>query len=383
MLKISTKFSTDFDLFWQKWGGWGHGVITSTTILINLSNRFSSRIISGFSVGLGDSVNLVYIGEVSTERARGLNCALNMSCFLSGMLMEYVLTTILDYTSATVVLIIADALTVVACFALVESPYYQAATNQPDAAKQTLGWLWNLSDEQATNKLSEINESIEATKNDRFFQLIQKKAVYKSFLIATIFGIITSLVNVTICSNANLIIPSSDVLSSDVFAIIFSGLSTVAITLSAISIHNCKRKTLLTWSFTLEILFYAIIAAMFFVHQKSIFCIPHFAWIVFATITISHFIFQLGIYSTTMAVRSEIYPYSFKILATNAIILCNAATNFISTYSFMYFKEEFGMYLNFVTFSMASLVGLLITVCMLPETKDKTLEEIQRILEGK
>lgn len=355
----------------------------STSILINLLNYYSSRIISGLSVGFADSVEFIYIGEVSSEYARGLNCALTVSSFLSGLLMEYVLTAILDYTSAAVVLIIVDALTMVACFALVESPYHQAANNQPALAKKTISWLWNMSEEQAANKLSEINQNVEATKNDRFFQLIQKRAVYKSFLIATTFGIITSLINVTVSSNANLIIPSSDILSSDVFAIIFSSLSTIAITLSAIFIHNFGRKTLLSWSFTVEMLFYAVIAALFFLNQNSTFYIPHFAWVMFAMITISHFIFQLGIYSTTMAVRSEIYPHNFKIIATNAGILCNAATNFISTYSFMYFKDEFGMYMNFITFLIADLVGLFITIRMLPETKDKTLEEIQRMLERK
>lgn len=346
-------------------------------------NYHFSRVISGLSVGLGDSVVIIYIGEVSSKHTRGLYSAFDLSSFLSGILIEYLLTAFLDYTSATVVLIIFDAVTMISCFFLVESPYYQAASNEPALATKTISWLWNMSEEQAANKLSEINQSIEKTKNDRFFELIQKKPVYMSFIIATTYGIITSLINVTISSNANLILPSSNILSSDWFAIIFSSLSAIAIALSAIFIHNFGRKTLLSWSFTLEILFYAVIAALFFVDQKSIIYIRHFAWVIFTAIAVSHFIFQLGIYSTTTAVRSEIYPHTFKIIATNASIICNAATNFISTYSFMYFREEFGMYMNFITFLIASLVGLFITVCMLPETKDKTLEEIQRIMEGK
>lgn len=63
--------------------------------------------------------------------------------------------------------------------------------------------------------------------------------------------------------------------------------------------------------------------------------------------------------------------------------LLNATTNFVWAIVFMMMIQIYGMYINFLTCVVVCFVGIVSVYYLMPETRGKTLSEIQLILKDK
>ncbi|VEN62462.1 unnamed protein product [Callosobruchus maculatus] len=94
-------------------------------------------------------------------------------------------------------------------------------------------------------------------------------------------------------------------------------------------------------------------------------------------------VYSLGLGSVPFVYLSEFFPQHTKnigVLISNAI---GAQINVLLILVFPYFMEYLGMQWMFWLFSVSCFGCAIFTKYVVPETKGKTLEEIQRILEGR
>lgn len=92
--------------------------------------------------------------------------------------------------------------------------------------------------------------------------------------------------------------------------------------------------------------------------------------------------FSIGLQTIPLLIVAEIFPTNVKGFA---LCIVDIAYSIIVTIVSMYFQwssESFGMHVPFFTFTVSCFVGLIFIVYWVPETKGKTLEDIQIELKG-
>lgn len=77
-------------------------------------------------------------------------------------------------------------------------------------------------------------------------------------------------------------------------------------------------------------------------------------------------------------VLSEIFPARVRGAAMSIAALAHWVGNFTLTFSFPTIKESLGWANNFWLYGMICLLGFVVLKMVLPETKGKTLEEIEK-----
>ena len=97
---------------------------------------------------------------------------------------------------------------------------------------------------------------------------------------------------------------------------------------------------------------------------------------------------SVAVYSLTLApvvwvILSEIFPNRIRGAAMSLAAVSLWIGNFSLTFTFPSIKENLGWTLNFWLYAVICLIGLLVIVFRLPETKGKSLEEIENILTNK
>lgn len=97
---------------------------------------------------------------------------------------------------------------------------------------------------------------------------------------------------------------------------------------------------------------------------------------------------SVAIYSLTLApvvwvILSEIFPNRIRGAAMSSAAIALWIGNFSLTFTFPAIKENLGWTLNFWLYSVICIIGFLVVLYKLPETKGKSLEEIEDILTSK
>lgn len=340
------------------------------------------RFMLGFGIGTYDCFGTIYIGEIVSENVRGIFLTLVVLCYNAGILIQYILAYYLTYTESNTISLAISIIMLVSTHNIVESPYWLVEHNQHNRASKILSWLRVCEEKQVQDELQDIANMERVTNYSEFFSNFKNPEVYKSYSIVLTLGVIASSLMTTTVTFANYIVPATAHWTSDHFAMLLCCIPMINTFLSSFFIDRCGRRPLLIGSFFLETIVNGVIAALYILQEKFYAHIPHFSWIVFILLMLYLVIYSLATYPPILALRSELFPASYKILGVNICICLNAATNFVCTIFFMQVTQLYGMYLNYLVFTVCCFFGMILVYGLLPETKGKTLFEIQRILKG-
>ena len=93
--------------------------------------------------------------------------------------------------------------------------------------------------------------------------------------------------------------------------------------------------------------------------------------------------FAIGTGSVPMVILGEVFPQSVKGTAISIINSVMWLLNFGMAKLFFFMNEALGIYGTFLFFGSSAILMSLYVIVFLPETKNKTLNQIQRKVEGK
>lgn len=322
----------------------------------------------------------MYMGEVLSKRFRGMLCSSVYICFSFGTTSAFLLGIYCTYDDISLTLMVFSIMFFISTLHAVETPYFLLMRGDTENAVKNLAWLRNHDPKQAERELAEICKSAE--NNIKFSALLEnckKPEVYKSCCVLLPLGIINSLISL-ISYYANIVLPTSELLSSEHFAVLFSVLTMLVTCVCSQLVDRCGRRALVIPGFFLLTIAFACIATFFYLQDQHVIHIPYFPWVIFILVTASYLWYQLSANVPVGVVRTEIYPSNFKNIGISLNIICNGLTNFLSAFLFLLIVHHYGIYLNFFILCFSSIVALIISYFLLPETKNKTLSEIQTAL---
>lgn len=339
------------------------------------------RVIGGIGVGLASAVCPMYIGEIAPPEIRGRLVSLNQFMIIFGMLVVYFVNwgiangqtiewiNAIGWRRMFLSEAIPASIFATLMFFMPETPRYLALKHQDDAALSILTKINGL--ERARQIHKSIKASVETSKGKLFS--------YGKIVI--IVGVLLSVfqqfvgINVALYYAPRIFESMGAAKDASLLQTIIMGLVNVIFTVVAIlTVDKWGRKPLLiTGSAGMAVGMIAI-SVLSFANVIGI------STLVFIIIYTASFMMSWG--PICWVLISEIYPNKIRSQAVAIAVAAQWAANFFisSTYPAM---MEFSGGFTYLFYGLMSILSALFVWKMVPETKGKTLEDMETLWKKK
>nr|HPH16144.1 D-xylose transporter XylE [Bacteroidales bacterium] len=335
------------------------------------------RIIGGIGVGLASAVCPMYIGEIAPAHLRGRLVSLNQFTIIFGMLVVYFVNygiakgqTIewindMGWRQMFLSEAIPAGLFGILLFFVPETPRYLALTNKDDSALAVLTKINGV--DKAKEIFAEIKNTVEHHSNNIF-------AFGKTVII---IGILLSVfqqfvgINVALYYAPRIFESMGAAKDASMLQTVVMGLINVVFTVVAIlTVDRWGRKPLLMVGSI------GMAVGMFAIAALSYLQIIGISTLVFIMIYTASFMMSWG--PICWVLISEIFPNKIRGAAVAVAVAAQWAANYFisSTYPFM---MEYSGAVTYGFYGVMSILSFVFVWKMVPETKGKTLEDMNKL----
>ena len=341
------------------------------------------RVLTGLAVGATSVVGPMFISEVSPARSRGKLVSMNQFAITFGILLAYVIDYFLlgleenswRYMLA-VPAIFALAYLIFLITSLPESPRWLLSKNRKEEAADV---MMRIGGQQLINEeLPEMERTIliESGKENIGFWEIFKGKTGKIVLIGTLIAAFQQItgINAVIMFAPDMFQAAGSAKVDSMMQSMIVGLVNFLMTLVALWLVDKKgRKTLLLWGAAGMIVSLAYLSFEFSMPAQN------GAGILIALLVYISF-FAASFAPVMWVIISEIYPNRIKGVAMSF----STAVSWLCTFLVVYFapviQGAFGLQYLYGIFGVFSIIAFVFVKIWIPETKGKSLEEIEKQL---
>lgn len=357
-------------------------------IMIYLANSIGMLYAARLVAGIADSMNFItiptFMAEVSEPKVRGSwGNGLAISLYLGGLLAN----TIGSYlTIKTAALVFALVPITQMCLVLLvpESPYFLLMKNDVDAARESLQILrWK---DDVEEELSRLTKDVERQTSERgtFLDLFTNPINRKGVFIAlgaraaqqmsgfSAFTIYTQYLFSQAGSN----------ISSVTSSIILNALLVVCITIAIFFVDKVSRRDLLVISCIGSAIVLSLETCYFYMSDNTSIDTTNFRWLPLVGMLAYIIVFSFGLGTIPTLMLGELFSASIKSKAMCFLIITFSMLVIIVSKVFQFCTYNFGIYVPFLLFTLCCWISAVLCYFFIPDTRGKTLEEIQQLLRG-
>jgi MFS transporter, SP family, galactose:H+ symporter len=355
-------------------GALASAVAPSPTILI------ISRVVLGLAIGLASTNVPVYLSEVAPPHARGWVVSLFQLAVTVGIVVAY----LTDYAFAGVVegwrwmlgLAVAPALVFgTGMFFLPETPRWLIRGGHHEVAHRVLVRIRELADVNV--EIEEIKASLaQQTERGHWTDLLRRQ-VRPALVVGlglAVFQQITGINTVIYYAPRILQAAGFNSASGAILATVGVGVVNVAMTIIAMFlVDRAGRRPLLLVGIAGMIITLGLLGLSFRISNPS----GQLGWI--AVICLMGYVasFAISLGPIFWLLIAEIYPLKIRGLAEGTAATFNWASNLIVSLTFLTLVEKLGASSTFFLYALASVASWLFAYYFVPETKGRTLEQIE------
>jgi SP family galactose:H+ symporter-like MFS transporter len=346
---------------------------------------FVGRVLVGAAIGVSSMLTPLYLAEVSAAHWRGAIVTINQFYITFGIFVSY----LVDYALADVTNgwrwmlglgAIPGVVLLVGMFILPESPRWLAGHNLLEKARAALRFLRGRSDVDA--ELAALHKDVveEGRRAAPWSRLLQKD-VRKPLIIGgglAIFQQITGINAViyfapTIFQDAGLSSASVSILAT-----VGVGAVNVIMTLVAMRLMDSwGRRKLLLWGLWGMLVSLVVIGIGFMVEL-------HGALAYLIVIMVAAFVafFAIGLGPVFWLLIAEIFPLAIRGRGASIATIANWVSNMVVSGVFLDLLLAIGRGPTFLLYGAMTVLAILFTLWIVPETKGRSLEQIESHLDA-
>ncbi|XP_016442711.1 sugar transporter ERD6-like 7 [Nicotiana tabacum] len=334
------------------------------------------RLATGYGMGVYSYVVPVFIAEIAPRDLRGALTTINQLMICCGVSVAFIIGTMLTWRALALTGLIPCAILLFGLFIIPESPRWLAKIGHQKefelALRRLRGKDADISEEAA--EIQDYIETLEKLPKVNLFDLFQRR--YLSSLIVGVglmvfqqFGGING-----ICFYTGSIFESSG-FPSDVGTIIYAIIQVPITALGAVLIDRAGRKPLLLVSATGLVIGCILTGTSFYLKGHEI-AVKEAPILAVTGILVYIGSFSIGMGAVPWVVMSEIYPINIKGAAGSLATLVNWFGAWACSYTFNFLMtwNSFG---TFILYAAVNALSILFVIKIVPETKGRTLEQIQ------
>lgn len=357
-------------------------------LIIAIANTAPWILVARFMVGTAGDVAFIaapmYIAEIADQKIRGFLSSLIFTMMLIGILLMYVIGPYVSIQTSSLVAAFFLAVQIITFSFMPESPYFYLCKGKYGSAKRSLERL--RADPNVEKEITEMKTAIERQKSesgkfkDLFVGINNRKAL-------TIMIILNGAQHFSaysvIMMNMHMILgaASSTYLHTNYTAMIFALFMMIAAFLAGLVCDKFGRKILLTISSFLTSIVLVILAI--FLHLKQVgYNVDGISWIPIVCVLAYALVFKVGLGLLPIVLTAELFSANVKAMGMCLADAFYIAWAMLSVYVFFWSSRSVGMYFSFYIFAACAFLTSIYCMLAVPETKGKTLEQIQLMLKG-
>ena len=357
-------------------------VIGWLILLINahVSMLLIGRFLNGFSVGIISVATPVYIGEIVSANLRGLMLNCFQLLIVIGTLLTFSLSIVLRWQWLAIFNSCVSTLIVIVVVPLVpESPVWLLKHGYPLQAMENLTWLRNDDTLVATQEYTIMENAVrQTTDNVSIREILSKKRYLKPLLLSIMLMLFQQFCGVNAIQNFAEQIFYDAGISNAVVASIFATVVSIVFTLIACFLIDFtgRRLLLIASSLIMTISHLVLGLSFYFKIEKDD---QNISWLSIVGVLLFQAGFSLGWGPIPWTILGEIFPSSARGIASGISSTTNWVFSFIVVVSFLPMKATLHPYGTFWFFGAICLISSICVSIALPETKGKTLNEIEKL----
>lgn len=355
------------------------------------------RLIGGLGIGLASTLSPMYIAEIAPAKYRGQFVAINQLTIVIGILAAQIANYLIaepipENLSSTGIsaswngqigwrwMFWAELIPAGAFFLLMflvpKSPRFLVKIDQQEKAQHVLGKIGGL--EYARNEVKNIQQTLQNSGKRKInFSDFSNPKVKPIVIIGVVLAVFQQWCGINIIFNyAEEIFTAAGYSVGDMlFNIVITGSVNLIFTFVAMRTVDSwgRRKLMLFGSIGLATV-YAILGGAYYFEFTG--------WPVLLLVIIAIGIYAMSLAPITWVVLSEIFPNRLRGLAMSIATFSLWVASFILTFTFPILNNALGASGTFWVYSGICVLGFLFIQKNLPETKGKSLEEIEVELTG-
>lgn len=347
----------------------------------NLEMVVAARFFAGMGLGGICVVAPMYIGEIAEPAYRGTFGSFFQLFLSSGILFTCVVGYVTNWLGLAIVLGVTPIVFGGSMCFMPESPIYSVAKNKLSTAERNLKRLRGSSSNIST-ELKMIQKDIaDSQKRTASFMDIFSRGNLRAVI--AVFGVLAfqqlSGINAIVFYTVNIFKAAGTDLSPFLSAIIVNSIQVVVSYFSILVIEKANRRFYLIFSSTGMML--CLVSIGVFFHFKVLHIdTSRLAWIPLGSAIIYMACFSVGYGPVPWMLLGEMFSSEIKGIASGIAILVNWSLAFVVTMFFPIMNAALGEHITFYIFSCILGLGSVFVYFLVPETRGKTLAQIQEEL---
>jgi len=349
------------------------------------------RMLGGYAIGLASGISPMYIAEISPAHLRGRLVSLNQLAIVFGILLAQLVNWLIARpvplgATAHEILVswngqwgwrwmfavtaIPSMLFLLATFLVPESPRWLASKGRNGQALQVLERLGGRT--YAEQVLSDFKSASEAQSERTLLRELSSPGMARVLALGVVLAVLQQWCGINVIFNyAQEIFAAAGYQVSDIlFNIVVTGAVNVVFTLIALAaIDRYGRRFLLLTGVSGLVIIYSVLGVLYRLRLQG----KPMLVLVLAAIAC----YAMSLAPATWVVIAEIFPNRIRGSAMSIAVTALWSACFLLTYTFPLLNAALGAAGTFWTYAAICLAGLVFLVFRLPETRGKTLEQIE------
>lgn len=341
-----------------------------------------ARFCGGIAIGIASGLSPMYIAEVAPTHIRGKLVSLNQLTIVIGILAAQIVNWLLlsDDTAWNVAMawrwmfwaaaFPALAFLVLAAF-IPESPRWLAMTGQRERALETLARIGG--NDYARNELNTLQTDMQRKQTQGGLALLFSKPYRRVLTLGIIVAMFQQWCGTNVIFNyAQEIFQSAGYDVDNTFInIVVTGIANLVFTFVAIyTVDRLGRRALMLLGAGGLAGIYLILGICYYFEVSGIFMV------VLVVAAIACYAMTLG--PVTWVLLSEIFPNKVRGVAVATGTFALWVASFILTYTFPFLNKALGTAGTFWIYTAICAAGLVFFLLRMPETKGKSLEQLEK-----
>ena len=364
------------------------------TCFFNSQTLFVARFFGGLTIGLSLFICPMYLGEIASVRTRGILSALCILAFYCGCLFSFAVGPYISISTMGILCLTIAILFLISFWTMPESPYYLAMSGNFIEAESALvrlrGTSSNVSAEFETIVKfvgSNCNKQKSSTgtwcEESIIVHIFRNRASRKAFYITLLLRISQMAGGIFYVQAYEQMIFTrigSTSIEPQIAPLIMTSMQIVTSIIAFAVINYFNRRTILVFS-GISCIFCAFMTTCYFSAQ-DVFDVNVIEYANFAVASILLYDVTLacGVTSIHGALMTELFTTEVKAKASCLVAVFTSISCGVSIKVYMVMATQWGYFAPFGTITFFLILIIPTILYLLPETKGKSLAEIQHLL---
>ncbi len=348
---------------------------------INAGMLIGFRFMLGISVGTASFVSPLYISEVSPPRIRGGLTSFNQLAVVSGILLAYIVNFLFkdfpnEWRWMLGVAAIPGAVLAIGMLTVPRTPRWLSQNGRHDEARDVLERLRS-GDEEADidQELEEIEEANEAESSSSLGTLLQPR-LRAVMIVGVTLALAQQFVGVnTVIYYAPTILSDTGLGNASALAgTLVVGVSNLVFTVVAVLLLDRVGRRALLVTGTAVLLVALVVLGVYFTSSTLQ---DSYGWVALGGLVLFIAGFALGLGPVFWLMISEIYPVGVRSKAMAVTTVANWGANFLVAQTFLTLSGAITRQGVFFLYAGLAVLAIIFFWTKVPETKGRSLEQIQ------